>query len=59
MTTLTVTANIGTPPDRPGVPLAQILRDIADTLDTAVPVPASYTLRDKLFNTTRATYTYA
>ena len=61
MPSLVVTINLGsTPPDRPGIPLSQTLREVADVIDGQTTVASSFTYKDRYgLIATKATWTYS
>jgi hypothetical protein len=58
MPTLIVTVPV-TAVDRPGIPLAQALREVAAVIETNTPPPSSWTHLDRISRTSKATWTYA
>jgi hypothetical protein len=54
-----LTINMPTVPDRPGIPIAQILREVTPVVELQIPVRASHTYNDRLYGTTKATWTWS
>jgi hypothetical protein len=58
MPTLVVTVPVQAV-DRPGIPLAQALREVAMIIETQTPPPSSWTHLDRITRNSKATWTYA
>lgn len=59
MPNFVLTINVPATVDRPGVTIAQIMRELVPVIECSIPVKASDSHRDRLYNVTKATYTWS